>query len=90
MMRARFNHNNHSIVIERGLTGAQLYIDNQLCAKKSGAFSVQLKNFELSGEIPNPNGTVDQVCIAVRVGLVQDDVVFFLNGKEMDSQKVRA
>lgn len=89
-MRAKFDHNDHSIVIERGLMGAQLYIDNQLCAKKDGAFSAQFKNFELSGEIPNPDGTVDQVCIAVRIGLVQDDVVFFLNGKEIDSRKVRA
>lgn len=89
-MRAKFDHKGHSVVVERGLQGAQLLIDDKLCAEKKGAFSVQFINFDLNGEIPNTDGTVDDIRISVRIGLTQDDVVFFCNGKEIESRKVRA
>lgn len=89
-MRAVFEHNNHSIVIERGITVTKLLIDNEICDQKKGTFVTQLTNYDLHGEIQGLDGIVDKICVSVRIGLMKDNVTLFYNGKEVKTIEVRA
>ena len=89
-MRAHFKYKDHDIVVERGITETKLLIDNQVQDVKKGTFSTQLTNYELKGEIANPEGGQDQVRVSIKIGWLKDDVILFYNGKEIESMQVRA
>lgn len=86
-MKMLFEHNNHKIVVTRGIAYAELEIDSSVSDVINGFTNTQMKSFKLNGEAKNPDGSTDSVCVEVKFGIPYDTVTAYYAGKVIGSQK---
>lgn len=86
-MKLLVEHCNHKIIFERFLTYAELTIDSVPAEIKNDFVGIHMKSFELTGQAKNDDGTVDDVKVLLKLGLVEDTVQFFYNGELIKTEK---
>lgn len=86
-MKMLFEHNNHTIVVTRGIAYAELEIDSKVSDVINGFTNTQIKSFKLSGEAKNSDGTVDSVCVELKIGIPHDTVTAYYAGEVIGRQK---
>lgn len=86
-MKLIFRHRDHAIMVSRGVTSAELSIDNEIQDVINGFTNTQMKSFELNGKVKNEDGSFDDVRVCVEIGLPNDTVSCYFNGELIDAQK---
>ena len=86
-MKMIFTHNDHKIVVTRGIAYAELEIDSEVNDVINGFTNTQMKSFKLNGQAKNPDGITDPVCVELKFGIPYDTVTAYYAGEEIGSQK---
>lgn len=86
-MKLLFEHNNHQIIVYRGISSADLTVDSHVCDSINGYVNTQLKSFEMKGKAVNPDGTEDDVLVKLAFGFPYDTINCYYNGELIGSQK---
>lgn len=87
-MKVLFEHNDHQIILTRGVVTSELTIDAALADTWNGFTNNQTKAFTLSGMAVNADGTKDPVKVTVNPSLFHDDVELYYGGTLIETKKV--